>query len=134
MGFRVKVISISPCGCGFEGSLRFSLLDYEKRIDCSYIGQNDKDIAEQFPVGSERTAEVIFAFATVTSTSLRTEGIAPNLIGRFVGTKDVDGDQLLVVDVGFPVLVDDELGREDGISVGDWVECSGEFSIIDTNP
>jgi hypothetical protein len=130
MKLRVRTLSIDPCGCGFEGSIRFQLVDVGTEIACSYISKSDEVVAETYQVGEMTDAPVFLAFGAIKRTTKCTPSLSPTVVGRFAGWLTVDGDKYGIVDGIVRILVDNELGEGmHDLSLGDWVECTGELTL-----
>ncbi len=130
MNIHVQTLEIDPCGCGFEGSIRFQLADTGTEIRCGYTSMNEEAVTAAYRVGIVTEAPVFLAFGVMKRTSKRTPSLSPTVVGRFGGWVTIDGDTYGVVDGLARIPVDNELGESIlDLEPGDWVECSGELML-----
>lgn len=130
MNIQVRTLAIQPCGCGFEGSIRFQLEDTGIEVSCGYVAMNDKTITEDYKIGTVIEAPIFLAFGCIKKTVIREYLISPTLVGRFAGWKTIDDECYAIIEGPVKILVDNELGDSDlKLGLGDWVECTGELML-----
>lgn len=130
MRIHVRTLAIDPCGCGYEGRIRFELAENGTKIQCGYTSMNDEVVVSDYEIGATAEAPIHLAFGTMRRTSKRVPSLSPSVIGQFAGWVEIGGDPYGIVDGLVRIPVDNELGEPmPDLEIGEWVECTGELML-----